>query len=101
PEGAAAPEAGFRALFFHLEGGSVELLAFERELAGVDPRVCRPAPGGVQHVAFRVGDLDGALAAFERSGGRILEGFPRQGFHGRIAFLEHPDIPGLVELIGG
>jgi methylmalonyl-CoA epimerase len=46
--------------------------------------------GGLHHVAYRVDDLEAALAALKRAGVRLIDERPRPGAHGtRIAFV-HP-----------
>ena len=55
---------------------------------------------GVQHLAFRVDDIDAALAELKAKGVRLIDETPRYGAGGaRIAFL-HPKATGgvLVEL---
>ena len=55
---------------------------------------------GIQHVAFRVDDLEAALAELKEKGIRLIDQKPRNGAGGaRIAFL-HPKATGgvLVEL---
>lgn len=55
---------------------------------------------GVQHLAFRVADIDAALAELKEKGVRLIDEKPRYGAGGaRIAFL-HPKATGgvLVEL---
>jgi len=55
---------------------------------------------GVQHLAFRVSDIEAALAELKASGVRLIDEKPRYGAGGaRIAFL-HPKATGgvLVEL---
>jgi methylmalonyl-CoA/ethylmalonyl-CoA epimerase len=51
---------------------------------------------GVHHVCFAVDDLDAALAAMRARGLRVVPGFPLEGAHGRIAFLEPEPTTGLV-----
>jgi methylmalonyl-CoA/ethylmalonyl-CoA epimerase len=51
---------------------------------------------GVHHVCFAVDDLDAALADVRARGLRVVPGFPREGAHGRIAFLEPEPTTGLV-----
>jgi methylmalonyl-CoA epimerase len=55
---------------------------------------------GVQHIAFAVEDLDGALAECERAGMRLIDQTPRQGaHHNMIAFIHPKSTKGvLVEL---
>jgi methylmalonyl-CoA/ethylmalonyl-CoA epimerase len=55
---------------------------------------------GIQHIAFRVDDIDAALAELKAKGIPLIDGQPRRGAGGaRIAFL-HPKATGgiLVEL---
>lgn len=55
---------------------------------------------GVQHLAFRVDDLEGVLAGLSQRGIRLIDEKPRYGAGGaRIAFL-HPKATGgvLIEL---
>lgn len=55
---------------------------------------------GIQHVAFRVDDIDAALKELKEKGVRLIDETPRRGAGGaRIAFL-HPRATGgvLVEL---
>jgi len=55
---------------------------------------------GIQHVAFCVEDIDGALAELKAKGIRLIDQRPRRGAGGaRIAFLHPADTGGiLVEL---
>jgi methylmalonyl-CoA/ethylmalonyl-CoA epimerase len=55
---------------------------------------------GIQHIAFRVADIDAALAELKEKGVRLIDEKPRMGAGGaKIAFL-HPKATGgvLVEL---
>ena len=55
---------------------------------------------GIQHIAFRVADIDAALAELKEKGIRLIDETPRNGAGGaKIAFL-HPKATGgvLVEL---
>jgi methylmalonyl-CoA/ethylmalonyl-CoA epimerase len=55
---------------------------------------------GVQHIAFRVADIDAALAELKEKGVRLIDEKPRYGAGGaRIAFLHPKSTNGvLVEL---
>ncbi|MGA2545378.1 MAG: methylmalonyl-CoA epimerase [Rectinemataceae bacterium] len=55
---------------------------------------------GVQHLAFRVDDIDAALAELKTAGMRLIDEVPRYGAGGgRIAFLHPKSTKGvLVEL---
>ena len=51
---------------------------------------------GVHHVAYRVGDIDAALAELERAGVRMIDSEPRTGIrNSRVAFV-HPKATGCV-----
>ncbi len=55
---------------------------------------------GIQHIAFRVADIDAALAELKEKGVQLIDQVPRKGAGGaKIAFL-HPKATGgvLVEL---
>jgi methylmalonyl-CoA/ethylmalonyl-CoA epimerase len=55
---------------------------------------------GIQHIAFRVADIEAALAELKEKGVRLIDEKPRMGAGGaKIAFL-HPKATGgvLVEL---
>ncbi|GAB4264186.1 MAG: hypothetical protein Kow0092_15670 [Deferrisomatales bacterium] len=98
PEAVRVEAVGLRALLFPLGEAAVELLQFQGPVEGIDPAVFEPAPG-IQHLAFRVEALDAALARLERAGIRPLEGFPRPGLRGPIAFFRDPGTGALVELV--
>jgi methylmalonyl-CoA/ethylmalonyl-CoA epimerase len=69
--------------------------------ATTDPlvRVVQGSPGVINHLCFEVDDLDAAIAEFERNGARVVEGCPRPGAHGRIAFFYPETTEGiLIEL---
>lgn len=87
--------AGVRVAFFELPGGRVELVQY------TGPIVERFGPvlagrEGVHHLCFRVDDLDAALRALAARGLRAVAGFPVQGAHGRVAFLEPEPSTGLI-----
>ncbi len=90
------PEIGLEARVYL--GGGVEVLRFAGEVEGIDPRATRPRPG-VHHLAVRVQNLSGCLASLAQDGVGVLQGFPRPGLHGRIAFVEDPVSGGLLELV--
>lgn len=54
----------------------------------------------LHHVAFAVQDIDSELARLQAEGVELIDAAPRQGAHGRVAFI-HPRGTGgvLVELI--
>lgn len=90
-----ASEVGVRAALFDIGGTRIELVEY------TGPVVERFGPvlarrQGVHHVCFRVDDLDTALREAAGRGLRVVPGFPVEGAHGRIAFLEPEGETGLI-----
>jgi methylmalonyl-CoA/ethylmalonyl-CoA epimerase len=79
-------DAGIRIAFYPLGSGQMELIEFQKPLAGVDPIVTRTG-AGVQHVAFQVDDFQQALETLTAKGLKLVKGFPRSGAHGQVAFF--------------
>lgn len=85
--------------FFPVGESEIELL----EATGPDSPVARfieKKGEGFQHIAFRVADIDEALAELKKKNVRLIDETPRLGAGGaRIAFLHPKDTGGiLVEL---
>jgi len=82
--------------------GSVELLEPRHPDTPVGRFLARNGPG-LHHVAFRVPDIEKALAQFIERGYDAVDEAPRPGARGhRVAFL-HPSSTGrvLIELVEG
>jgi methylmalonyl-CoA epimerase len=79
-------DADIRIAFYPLGSGQMELIEFQKPIAGVDPIVTRPV-SGVQHVAFQVDDFQQALETLAAKGLKLVKGFPRSGAHGQVAFF--------------
>ena len=45
---------------------------------------------GLNHICYEVEDFEEAMERLKANGFRLLEGFPRKGVHGRIAFFIPP-----------
>jgi methylmalonyl-CoA/ethylmalonyl-CoA epimerase len=57
--------------------------------------------GSINHVCIEVDDLEAAIDKFEKNGARLVEGCPRPGAHGRVAFFYPETTAGLlIELSG-
>ena len=92
-------EQKVRTAFLPVGGSEIELLE------SIDPespiaKFIAVKGQGVQHLAFRVADIDTALAELKAKGVRLIDETPRRGAGGaRIAFL-HPKSTGgvLIEL---
>ena len=79
-------DAGIRIAFYPLGTGKMELIEFQKPIAGVDPIVTQPG-SGVQHVAFQVDDFQQILKTLTDKGLKLVKGFPRSGAHGQVAFF--------------
>jgi methylmalonyl-CoA/ethylmalonyl-CoA epimerase len=62
-------------------------------------RVVRSQKGAINHLCFEVDNLEESIRDFERNGAKMIEGCPRKGAHGRIAFFYPETTAGvLIEL---
>jgi len=87
-------DAGLRVAEFHASNVTIELLQYKG-----DAQFARRVMGerlGLNHISARVEDLECSLAALSAAGFRPMEGFPRQGAHGRVAFFEPDPVSGLL-----
>jgi methylmalonyl-CoA/ethylmalonyl-CoA epimerase len=92
-------EQKVRTAFLPVGESEVELLETTDPEGAIGKHIAAKGPG-IQHVAFRVDDIDAALAELKAKGVRLIDQEPRKGAGGaRIAFL-HPKATGgvLVEL---
>lgn len=91
---------GVRVAFIGTGDGRLELLEPISDDSPVARFLQRRGPG-LHHIAYRVPDLEAALARLEQAGVRLIDRVPRPGAGGhRVAFL-HPSAMGgvLVELV--
>ncbi len=90
---------GARIVHLHFENAEVELLEPLREDSPIAKYLARRGPG-IQHICYRVDDLDGALAACRAAGYTLIDDLPRVGAGGcRIAFVHPKSTNGiLIEL---
>jgi methylmalonyl-CoA/ethylmalonyl-CoA epimerase len=87
--------------FLSIGDVAIELLHHTKPDRGDDPMssVVRGQKGAINHLCFEVDNLDASIAEFERQGARMIEGCPRNGAHGRIAFFYPETTEGvLIEL---
>ena len=85
--------------FFPITDSELELLE-STEADGPVAKFIEARGQGVQHIAFRVENLDEALAELKEKGIRLIDQEPRKGAGGaRIAFIHPKETSGvLVEL---
>jgi methylmalonyl-CoA/ethylmalonyl-CoA epimerase len=93
-------EDGLRIAFFPIGDTLIEFLSFRSDKA-LDPlhTILRSQKGSINHLCFEVDNLEAVIKDFEKNGAKLVEGSPRGGAHGRIAFF-HPDTTGgiLIEI---
>jgi methylmalonyl-CoA/ethylmalonyl-CoA epimerase len=85
--------------FIPVSGSEVELLE-STDPAGPVSRYIEAKGEGIQHLAFRVENLDEALEELKEKGVRLIDRQPRKGAGGaRIAFIHPAETAGvLIEL---
>jgi len=87
--------------FLSIGDASLEVLYHSKPDPGVDriSGVVRGQKGALNHLCFEVDDLDETIRDFQQSGAKLIEGCPRPGAHGRIAFFYPETTAGvLIEL---
>jgi methylmalonyl-CoA/ethylmalonyl-CoA epimerase len=93
-------EQGVEAVLFDVGAGHVELLAPLQPDTAVGRFLASRGPG-LHHVAYRVGDIEAALATLRERGLRLIDETPRVGIRdSRVAFV-HPQSAGgvLTEIV--
>ena len=93
------PEQAVRVAFLPVGESKIELV----EPLTVDSGVARfleKRGEGVHHICLEVEDIEAALQNLAAKGVRLIDEQPRQGAHGRVAFLHPKSTHGvLIELI--
>jgi len=93
-------EEGIRIAFFPMGDTLIEFLSFSPD-KGWDSMhtVVRSQKGAINHLCFEVDNLDASIRDFEKNGAKLVEGSPRAGAHGRVAFFYPETTEGvLIEL---
>jgi methylmalonyl-CoA epimerase len=88
------PDVGLRVAEFHAANVVIELLQYSGNAA-----FARGVMGerlGLNHISARVDDVARSVAELTAAGFTPMQGFPRQGAHGRVAFFEPDRLTGLL-----
>lgn len=88
-------DVGLRVAEFRAANVTVELLQY----TGKNDAFARRVMGerlGLNHLSARVENVVRSLAELRAAGLHPMEGFPRQGAHGRVAFFEPDAVTGLL-----
>ena len=92
-------EQGVRVAFLPVGESEIELVEPLTTDSGV-AKFLEKRGEGIHHICFEVGDIEAALQDLAAKGVRLIDKQPRQGAHGRIAFLHPKSTHGvLIELI--
>ena len=80
--------------------GRIELIEPVSEDSPVARFLAKRGPG-LHHLAYRVPDIEAALARLSAAGMRLIDERPRPGAHGRLVAFIHPASTGgvLIELV--
>ncbi len=87
--------------FLSIGDTAIEVLHHTKPDKGDVPisKVVRGQKGAINHLCFEVDNLEDSIRDFEQNGARLIEGCPRKGAHGRIAFFYPETTAGvLIEL---
>jgi methylmalonyl-CoA epimerase len=82
-------ELGIKIAFLPIGDSLIELICYVDPEKGRDS-VVRKQKGAINHICFEVDDIEASIKNFERNGARLVEGYPKPGAHGRVAFF-HPE----------
>ncbi len=88
-------DAGLRIMELEAANVTIELLEYSGPNDGFARRVMGDALG-LNHISARVDDVEASVAALGAAGFKVMDGFPRQGAHGLIAFFEPDPTTGLL-----
>jgi methylmalonyl-CoA epimerase len=93
------PEQAVRVAFLPAGESKLELLESLTAEGGV-AKFLEKRGEGMHHVCFEVDDIEATLQDLAARGIRLIDEQPRQGVHGRVAFLHPKSAHGvLIELI--
>lgn len=88
------PEVGLRVAEFRAANVTIELLQYTQ-----NSEFARRVMGsrtGLNHLSIRVEDAERSIDELRQAGFVPMEGFPRQGAHGRVAFFQPDAASGLL-----
>jgi methylmalonyl-CoA/ethylmalonyl-CoA epimerase len=80
---------GAEIAFLSIGDTSLEIIRHTGPDKGDDAMVSvvREQKGPINHLCFDVDDFEATIRHFEKSGAKLVEGCPRAGAHGQIAFF--------------
>ena len=87
-ERVAIPEQMVEAAFLDAGNGTIELISPTDTTSGT-ARFLAARGEGTHHICFEVDDIVATLDELRAQGVRLIDETPRQGVHGKVAFI-HP-----------
>ena len=94
------PERHMRVAITTIGTSMVELIAPTAPEAAFAKYLAEKGPG-MHHIAYRVADINAALATLKAQGLRLVDEVPRPGLHGTLVAFVHPKatMGTLIELV--
>ena len=95
----AVPEQKVEVAFLPLGESNIELVQPTSSDTGI-AKYLEKHGEGIHHICIEVGDIEAALARLKAYDVRLIDQEPRQGAHGRVAFVHPKGAHGvLIELV--
>lgn len=89
------PEVGLRIAQLNAANIEIELLQYSGEGESLAKKTMGINPG-INHLSLEVTDIKIALKDLEHKGLTLMEGFPREGSHGMVAFFKPETSGGIL-----
>jgi methylmalonyl-CoA/ethylmalonyl-CoA epimerase len=96
-----APKLNARIGFLAVGDTSLEMISFTGppQADNTMDLIVRGNKGVINHISLEVDDIEKSIKDFEAAGAKVIEGCPKEGAHGRIAFFYPETTEGvLIEL---
>jgi len=87
-------EVGLKIAQIKLQNVDIELIQYTTREEGFGRKVMGSRPG-INHISVLVDDVGSSSKSFESKGAKLMDGFPRRGSHGQVAFFEPESTEGI------
>ena len=88
-------EVGLKIATFEAENISLELVEYAGDKASFAKQVMGEETG-INHISLGVDNLSKAITKFTDAGFQMMDGFPRDGAHGQVAFFQRDSDTGIL-----
>jgi catechol 2,3-dioxygenase-like lactoylglutathione lyase family enzyme len=89
------PDEGLRIACFEAANITIEFIQYTEDGPSRAKSVMGEQPG-LNHLSAQVTDIDASIVQLEAAGFEVMDGFPRDGVHGPVAFFEPDEATGLL-----